>query len=145
MSITQGQCGSFRAELLNGYHAFSSAYRAADTFKIALYTASASLDPSTTTVYTATGEVTGTGYTATGKVLTPIAPAYSGTTAYLSFADIGWTGASFTANGALIYNASQGNRAVCILAFGGDKTPVGSTFTVVFPVNGSTTSVLRFY
>lgn len=141
--ITQGTCGSFKAEVWNGYHAFSSAYRAADTFKIALYSSAASLDPSTTTVYTTTGEITGTGYSAGGKVLVPTAPASSGTVAYLSFANISWTGASFTANGALIYNASQGNRAVCILAFGGDKTPTAGTFTVQFPVNGSTTSVIR--
>lgn len=143
--ITQGQCGSFRAELLNGYHAFSSAYRAADTFKIALYVSTADLNPSTTTVYTASGEVSGTGYTAGGIVLVPTAPASSGVIAYESFADAQWTGASFTANGALIYNATQGNRAVAILAFGGNKTPVGGTFTVQFSVNGSTTSVLRFY
>lgn len=143
--ITQGQCGSFRAELLNGYHAFSSAYRPADTFKIALYTSVADLNPATTTVYTTVGEVSGAGYVAGGKVLAPTAPAYVGTTAYLSFADVVWTTASFTANGALIYNASQGNRAVCILAFGGDKTPVSNTFTVVFPVNDATNSVLRLY
>ena len=143
--ITQGQCGSFRAELLNGYHAFSSAYRAADTFKIALYTESVTLDPSTTTIYTALNEVSGAGYTAGGLILVPTAPASSGTTAYESFADAVWTGASFTANGALIYNSTQGNRAVAILAFGGNKTPVANTFTVQFPVNGSTTSVLRFY
>jgi hypothetical protein len=143
--ITQGQCGSFRTELLNGYHAFSSAYRTADTFKIALYTSAANLNPSTTTVYSIAGEVSGTGYTAGGVILTPTTPAYSGTTAYLSFADVSWTPASFTANGALIYNASQGNRAVCILAFGSNKTVTGNTFTVQFPINGSTTSILRFY
>lgn len=143
--ITQGQCGSFRAELLNGYHAFSSAYRTADTFKIALYTSTADLDPATTTVYTISGEVTGTGYTAGGVVLVPTAPASSGVIAYESFANAQWTSASFTANGALIYNFTQANKAVCILNFGGNKTPTGSVFTVQFPVNGSTTSVLRFY
>ena len=143
--IIQGQCGSFRAELLNGYHAFSSAYRAADTFKMALYASTASLDPAVTTLYTSVGEITGAGYSAGGIVLTPTAPANSGVTAYESFADAVWLGASFTANGALIYNSTQGNRAVFILAFGGNKTPVNNTFTVQFPVNGATTSVLRFY
>lgn len=143
--ITQGQCGSFRSELLNGYHAFSSAYRAADTFKIALYTSAANLNPATTTVYTTSEEVTGTGYAAGGIVLVPTAPANSGVVAYESFANAVWSGASFTANGALIYNSTQANRAVAILAFGGNKTPIGSIFTVQFPVNGSTTSVLRFY
>ena len=143
--ITQGQCGSFRAELLNGYHAFSSAYRAADTFKIALYVSTANLDPATTTVYTTSDEVSGGGYAAGGVVLVPTTPANSGVVAYESFANAQWPGASFTANGALIYNATQGNRAVAILAFGGNKTPTGGIFTVQFPVNGPTTSVLRFY
>ena len=142
--ITQGQCGSFRKELLEGYHAFDSNFRAADTFKIALYTQSASLDPSTTTVYTTTGEITGTGYTAGGLILVPVAPLQSAAYAYQSFANAVWTGASFTANGALIYNSTQGNRAVCIIAFGGNKTPVNQVFTVQFPVNGPTTSVLRY-
>jgi hypothetical protein len=142
--ITQGACGSFRKELTEGYHAFDSSYRAADTFKIALYSQSASLDPSTTTVYTATGEVTGTGYSAGGIALTVIAPVQFGVNAYLSFANAVWTGSVFTANGALIYNSTQGNRAVFILAFGGNKTPVNQVFTVQFPVNGPTTSVLRF-
>jgi hypothetical protein len=141
--IYQGTCGSFKAEVWNGYHAFSSAFRTADTFRIALYTSAASLDPSTTTVYTTVGEASGTGYSAGGIILVPTAPANSGVAAYLSFANASWTGASFTANGALIYNATQGNRAVCILAFGGDKTPTSGTFTVQFPVNGATTSVIR--
>jgi len=143
--ITQGQCGSFRAELLNGYHAFSSAYRAADTFKIALYLPTADLNPATTMVYTTVGEISATGYAAGGLVLTPTAPAYSGTTAYESFDNAVWTSSDILATGALIYNFTQGNKAVCILNFGGNKTPTGGTFTVQFPVNGSTTSVLRFY
>jgi hypothetical protein len=143
--ITQGQCGSFRAELLNGYHAFSSAYRAADTFKIALYLPTAELNPSTTTVYTAVGEISATGYTAGGLVLTPTAPAYSGTAAYESFDNAVWASSDILATGALIYNFTHGNKAVCILNFGGNKTSTGGTFTVQFPVNGPTTSVLRFY
>lgn len=143
--ITQGVCGSFRAELLNGYHAFSSAYRAADTFKIALYVDTADLNPATTTVYTATGEISATGYTAGGLVLVPTAPANSGTVAYESFANAVWTSSDILTAGALIYNSTQGNKAVCILDFGGNKTPTGGVFTVQFPVNSSTTSVLRFY
>jgi len=141
--IYQGQCGSFKQELLDGYHAFSSAFRAADTFKLALYTSAASLDPSTTTIYTSSNEVVGTGYSAGGIVLVPTAPARVTTTAYLSFDNVAWAASSFTANGALIYNATQGNRAVFILAFGNDKTSVNQTFTVQFPTNGATTSVVR--
>jgi hypothetical protein len=143
--ISQGVCGSFRAELLNGYHAFSSAYRAADTFKIALYYDTADLNPATTTVYTTAGEITAGGYAAGGLILTPTAPANSGITAYESFADAVWSSTNIISAGALIYNFTQANRAVCILNFGGNKTPTGGVFTVQFPVNGSTTSVLRFY
>ncbi len=143
--IVQGVCGSFRAELLNGYHAFSSAYRTADTFKIALYYDTANLGPDTTTVYTTTGEISATGYTAGGLILTPTAPAYSGATAYESFANAVWSSSNIVTAGALIYNFTQGNKAVCILNFGGNKTPTGGVFTVQFPVNGPTTSVLRFY
>lgn len=143
--ISQGVCGSFRAELLNGYHAFSSAYRAADTFKIALYYDTANLNPATTTVYTTTGEITAGGYAAGGLILTPTAPANSGITAYESFADAVWSSTNIISAGALIYNFTQANRAVCILNFGGNKTPTGGVFTVQFPVNGPTSSVLRFY
>ena len=143
--ITQGVCGSFRAELLNGYHAFSSAYRAADTFRIALYYDTADLNPATTTVYTTTGEITAGGYAAGGLILTPTAPANSGITAYESFADAVWSSTNIFSAGALIYNFTQANRAVCILNFGGNKTPTGGVFTVQFPVNGPTSSVLRFY
>ena len=142
--ITQGQCGSFRKELTEGYHAFDSVYRAADTFKIALYSSTATLDPATTAAYTTSGEITGTGYSAGGISLTTVAPLQSGAYSYLSFANAVWTGAAFTANGALIYNSTQGNRAVFILAFGGNKTPVNQVFTIQFPVNGPTTSVIRF-
>jgi hypothetical protein len=130
--------------LTEGFHAFDSSYRAADTFKIALYTSSASLDPSTTTVYTSVGEVVGTGYTAGGQVLTAIPPQQYGTTAYWSFNNALWVPATFVTAGALIYNATQGNRAVSILFFGGNKT-ASNTFTVQFPTNGATSSVLRLY
>ena len=143
--ITQGVCGSFRAELLNGYHAFSSAYRAADTFRIALYYDTADWNPATTPVYTTTGEITAGGYAAGGLILTPTAPANSGITADESFADAVWSSTNIISAGALIYNFTQANRAVCILNFGGNKTPTGGVFTVQFPVNGPTSSVLRFY
>jgi hypothetical protein len=143
--ITQGVCGSFRSQLLDGYHAFSSAYRTADTFKIALYADTADLSPSTTTVYTTIGEISATGYTAGGLVLVPTVPANSGAVAYQSFANAVWASSNILTAGALIYNFTQGNKAVCILNFGGNKTPNAGVFTVVFPVNGPTTSVLRFY
>lgn len=140
--IQQGQCASFKVEILSGYHAFTANFRTVDTFKLALYTSAATLDYRTT-AYSATNEVSGTGYSAGGVVLTPIAPASSGAIAYWSFSDVSWPSASFTANGALVYNSTQGNRAVFALAFGNNKTATNQTFAVAFPTNGSTTSVVR--
>ena len=145
MPIYQTQCTSFKVECYNGVHAFgTSVIRAAttpDTFYIALYTSAASLGADTT-VYTATEEVSGTGYVAGGQMLTNIAPVASGTTACVSFDPVTWTGASFTARGALIYNATQGNKAVAVLDFGSDKTCT-STFTITFPTNDASNAIIR--
>jgi hypothetical protein len=126
----QTLCSSFKVELLEGYHAFSSAYRAADTFYIALYTSAATLG-ATTTAYTSSNEATGGNYVAGGQVLVPTVPLISGTTACLNFGNVQWTG-SITANSALIYNVSQDNRAVCVLNFGSNKTST-LLFNVTFP------------
>ena len=134
--IAQTLTTSFKQELLLAGHDFS-----VDTFNIALYNASASLGADTT-VYTATGEITGTGYSSTGQALTGVTVMVSGTTAYVDFADPVWTPAAFTCRGALIYNVSRGNKAVAVLDFGGDKTAVNS-FTVSMPVNGSSTALIR--
>ena len=146
MAITQAMTTSFKVEMLNGIHAFgTSVVRAAttpDTFKIALYTSSASLD-ATTTAYSATNEVSGTGYTAGGNTLTTVAPTSSGTTAFLDFNDTTWSTATITANGALIYNSTQSNKAVAVLAFGGDKTSTAGDFTVIFPTADASNAILR--
>lgn len=142
MATTQAMVTSFKVDLFNGYHAFSAAYRTQDVFKIALYTSAASLD-ATTTVYSATNEVVGTGYTAGGNTLTDIAPVSSGTTAYISFAATSWTIATFTVRGALIYNSSQGNKAVAVLDFGTDKSVVSGTFTITFPSADASNAILR--
>lgn len=136
MSFSQGQTTIFKQNLLNGLENFTSG-----TYKIALYTSVANLD-NTTTAYTTTGEVVGTGYTAGGKTLVNIAPASSTTQncAYISFNNVTWTGASFTARGALIYNSTT-NAAVCVLDFGSDKVASGS-FTVTFPTATATTAVI---
>ena len=138
--IIQGQTTSFKLECYEGFHAFNAAYRAADTFMIALYTSAASLD-ATTTVYTATGEVVGTGYSAGGQTLTVVTVGSSGTTAFTGFTDVTWT-AALTARGALIYNSTQGNRAVAVLDFGADKTSV-TTLTVQFPTTNATSALIR--
>ena len=146
MAISQAMCTSFKVEILNGIHAFGTtvvrAATTADTFKIALYTSSATLGASTT-AYSVTNEVSGTGYSAGGNTLTTIAPTSSGTTAYLDFNDTTWTTATITANGALIYNSTQSNKAVAVLAFGGDKTSTAGDFTIQFPTPDATNAIIR--
>jgi hypothetical protein len=138
---------SFKVEILNAIHAFGTTVTrgstAADTFKIALYTSSANLDASTTT-YSTTNEVaTGGGYTAGGNTLTTIAPTSSGTTAFLDFNDTTWSTSTITANGALIYNSTQSNRAVAVLAFGSDKSSSGGNFTIQFPTADASNAIIR--
>ena len=140
-------CTSFKQELLYGVHDFDSV--TGDTFKIALYTSSATLDASTT-AYSATNEVSGTGYSAGGQDLTSVNPTTSGTTAFTDFADETWTTATITARGALIYNStpnttsiSVSNPAVVVLDFGADKTSTAGDFTVVFPTADASNAIIR--
>ncbi len=146
MAISQAMCTSFKVELLNGIHAFgTTVVRAAttpDVFKIALYTSSASLGAATT-AYSTSNEVVGTGYTAGGNTLTTVAPTSSGTTAFLDFNDTTWSTATITANGALIYNSTQSDKAVAVLAFGADKTSTAGDFTIVFPVADASNAIIR--
>jgi hypothetical protein len=134
-------CTSFKVELLKGVHDFTPG--TGDTFKIALYTSSATLNASTT-AYSATNEVSGTGYTAGGETLTSIAPTSSGTTAYLDFSDVTWSASTITARGALIYNSTAaGNPAVAVLDFGVDKTSSANNFVVSFPTANASEAVVR--
>ena len=136
MAITQTTCTSFKVELLTGTHNFNS-----DTFKIALYTGSATLGADTT-VYSSTNEASASGYTAGGNTLTvSTTPTSSGTIAYISFSNTSWSSA-LTARGALIYNSSKSNKAVAVLDFGADKTST-STFTVTFPAADATSAIVR--
>ena len=137
MAIQQGMCSSFKQESWLGIHDLDT-----DTLKIALYTAAADLGPSTT-VYTTSSEVTGAGYTAGGEIITGAQVLLSGTTAYLTFNNPTWSGASFTCRGALIYNASKANRAIAVLDFGADKT-ASVTFTVQLPAATAAAALLRF-
>lgn len=134
--IAQGQCTVFKQNLLNGLENFTTG-----VYKIALYTALADLN-NTTTAYTTSNEVSGAGYTAGGITLTNIPPASDtiNNIAYISFNNVTWANASFTTRGALIYNGAT-NAAVCVLDFGSDKIASGS-FTVTFPTATSTTAVL---
>jgi hypothetical protein len=113
-----------------------------NTFKIALYTSSATLG-ATTTVYAATNEVSGTNYTAGGNTLTAVSPTTSGTTAFVDFADTTWSSSTITANGCLIYNNTNANRAVVSLAFGSDKSSSNGDFQIVFPTANATDAIIR--
>jgi len=140
---------SFKLDLLNGKQAIGTtvirAATTADTYKIALYTSSATLDASTT-AYSATNEITntsGSAYVAGGQTLTSAVTTSSGTTAYADFADASWSSASFTARGALIYNSTQSNSSVVVLDFGSDKTASAGTFTIIFPTADASNAIIR--
>jgi hypothetical protein len=149
LAIGQTLATSFKVEILDGIHNFGvgviRATTAADTFKIALYTTLATLN-STTTVYTTQDEVTGTGYVAGGNTLvisqTPTST-NTETVAWLNFENSSWANATFSADGALIYNSTQGNKAVAILNFGSTKTTTNQTFTVTFPASTSSAAIIR--
>jgi len=147
MAISQAMCTSFKVELLNGIHAFGTtvvrAGTTADTYKIALFTSSATLG-ATTTAYSATDEVSGTGYSAGGNTLSVSqVPTSSSTTAFLDFSDSTWSSATITARGALIYNSTQSDKAVAVLDFGADKTSTAGDFTVVFPTADASNAIIR--
>jgi hypothetical protein len=149
MAITQAMATSFKVEILDGIHNFGTgvirAATTADVFKLALYTSSATLSAATT-AYTTSDEVSssGTNYTAGGLTLTiSQVPTSTGTTAFIDFDDLTFPSATITANGALIYNATQSNKAVAVLAFGGDKTSTAGNFTIQFPAAAASTAILR--
>lgn len=140
MAISTAFCTSFKQGLLQGLHDFDNP--GGNTFKIALYTSSATLG-ATTTAYSATNEITGTNYTAGGNTLTAVTPTTSGTTAYTDFADTTWSASTITANGALIYNANASNASTVVLAFGSDKSSSNGDFTIVFPLADASNAIIR--
>ena len=154
MAITQAVCTSFKQELLQGIHNFTSGSGGGTTtstgsgnaFKLALYTSSASLGAGTT-AYSTSIEVSGTGYTAGGAALTNVTPTTSSTTALTDFADLTFSSSSITARGALIYNSSttagSANRAVIVLDFGGDKTSSSGDFVITFPTADASNAIIR--
>jgi len=138
-------CTSFKQELLQAKHDFTAS--TGHTFKLALYTNSASFTAATTD-YTATNEVSGTGYSAGGGTLTNVTPTTSGTTAFTDFADLTFSTATITARGALIYNTTTGGGSsttdtVVVLDFGGDKTSTAGDFTIVFPTADASNAIIR--
>ena len=146
MSILQTATTSFKVELLQSIHNFGPT--SPDTFKIALYTAAADLGYATT-VYSTSNEVTGAGYTAGGNTLTISTSPTSGNnslnipTAYINFSNTSWTGATFTARAALIYNVTEGNKSVAVLDFGSDKTVSNDTFQIIFPTADANSAIVR--
>jgi hypothetical protein len=146
MTIAQTATTSFKVELPQGIHNFGPT--SPDTFKLALYTAAANLDAATA-VYTTAGEVVGAGYTAGGNTLTiSVTPVAANNlagmpTSFWSFANTTWSGATFTARGALIYNATEGNKSVAVLDFGADKTVSNTTFQIVFPTPDANSAIVR--
>ena len=140
MAITSTLTTSFKTELLTGTHNFTNS--SGDTFKLALYTSSATLG-ATTTAFTATNEARGTNYTSGGGTLTNVTPTNSGTTAFTDFADLTFGTATITARGCMIYNSSDSNKSVATIDFGGDKTSTAGDFTIVFPAAAASTAIIR--
>ena len=145
MAITQAVANSFKTQVLTATHNFTAT--TGNTFKIALFTNSATLNKSTTVYDSTDNEVTGTGYTAGGNTLTSVTPALSTDTAVCDFSDSSWSTATITARGALIYNSSttagSANRAVVVLDFGADKTSTSGDFTVAFPTPDASNAIIR--
>tara|TARA_R110000803_G_scaffold101742_4_gene169738 strand:- start:1289 stop:1717 length:429 start_codon:yes stop_codon:yes gene_type:complete len=140
MAISQAMCTSFKKELMTATHNFTNG---ANSFKLALYTSSASLGAATT-AYSSTNEASGTNYTAGGAALTNVTPTTSGTTALTDFADLTFSNATVTANGAVIYNdTAAGDPAVVVLAFGADKTSTAGDFTIQFPTADASNAIIR--
>ena len=140
MAIYQTMCTSFKAEVAQALHNFTAG--TGDVFKLALYVATANLGADTT-AYTSTGEASGTNYTAGGIALTNITPLAANGTGYWSFDDATFSNVTLTCAGALIYNSTNGDRAVCVLNFGQTITKTASNLVITFPAPGATDAVLR--
>ena len=145
MAISQAMCTSFKVELLQGKHNFTAS--SGHTFKLALFTSSASLGASTTD-YSTSNEASGTNYTAGGSALTSVTPVSSGTTALCDFSDLTFSNATVTANGALIYNTTTGGGSgttdtVVVLDFGSNKSSTSGDFQIVFPTADASNAIIR--
>jgi hypothetical protein len=140
MAITQAVCNSFKKELLDGVHDFDSG---GDAFKLALYNSTATINAATTS-YTTGNEVSPSGqYAAGGSQLQSQQTSVASGVAIVNFANLSFTGVTLTARGALIYNSTDGKKAVCALDFGGDKTATAGTFTIQFPAFTTSAAILR--
>ena len=140
MAITSTLTTSFKKEILEATHNFKAS--GGNSFKLALYTSSATMGAATT-AYTTTAEVSGTNYTAGGAALTNINPTSAGTTGFTDFADLTFGTATVTARGCMIYNSTDSNKSVATIDFGGDKTSTAGDFTIVFPAAAAATAIIR--
>ena len=140
MAITSTLTTSFKKELLEAVHNFSAS--GGNSFKLALYTSSATLG-ATTTAFTTTGQSSGTNYTSGGSALTNIAPTSSGTTGFCDFSDLTFGTTTVTARGCMIYNDTNSDKSVATIDFGGDKTSTAGDFTIVFPAAAASTAIIR--
>ena len=141
MAITQAMATSFKKELLEAKHNFLAS--GGNSFKLALYTSSATMSASTT-AYVTTNQASGTNYTAGGSALTNINPSSSGTTGFTDFADLTFGTATITARGCMIYNdTASGDPTVAVFDFGGDKTSTAGSFTISFPAASAAAAVIR--
>ena len=148
MAIAQAMCSSFKKELLEGTHNFATGGNA---FKLALFaegsggkSSSTATLGATTTVLVTTGEIASSGsYVTGGAALTKVGASLTGTTGITDFADLSFTTATITAMGALIYNDTNGNKAVAVLDFSSNKTSTSGTFTVQFPTADASNAIIR--
>jgi hypothetical protein len=140
MAITSTLTTSFKVVLLTGTHNFTNS--SGNSFKLALYTSSATLG-ATTTAFTTTGQASGTNYSSGGSALTNVTPSATGTTAVTDFADLTFGTATITARGCMIYNDTNSDKSVATIDFGGDKTSTAGDFTVVFPAKAAGTAIIR--
>ena len=140
MAISSTLTTSFKVELLTGTHNFTNS--SGNTFKLALYTSSATLG-ATTTAFTTTGQASGTNYTSGGAALTNGTPSATGPTAVTDFADLTFSTATITARGCMIYNDTNSDKSVATIDFGGDKTSTAGDFTIVFPAKAASTAIIR--
>ena len=140
MAITQSMATSFKKELLEGKHNFLAS--GGNSFKLALYTSSATMGAATT-AFTTTNQAAGTNYTSGGNALTNVNPASSGTTAFTDFADLTFGTCTITARGCMIYNDTNADRNVAVFDFGGDKTSTAGSFTITFPTADASNAIIR--
>ena len=140
MAITQSMATSFKKELLEGKHNFLAS--GGNSFKLALYTSSATMGAATT-AFTTTNQAAGTNYTSGGNALTNVNPASSGTTGFTDFADLTFGTCTITARGCMIYNDTNADRNVAVFDFGGDKTSTAGSFTITFPTADASNAIIR--